>query len=77
MAHRNLRQFARTGSANKLDIHETIKRTAEKGVLDIHMQAERRNRIKILMLFDIGGSMDIHVEVLEKLFSAAKNDLKP
>ncbi len=76
MALRNLRQFARMGSEDELDIHETIKRTAKKGVLDIHMQPERRNRVKVLMLFDVGGSMDIHVEALEKLFSAAKNEFK-
>ena len=76
MALRNLRQFARTGSADELDIKETIKRTAKKGVLDIHMQPERRNRVKVLMLFDVGGSMDIHIEALEKLFSAAKNEFK-
>jgi hypothetical protein len=76
MALRNLRQFARTGSADELNINETIKRTAKKGILDIHMQPERRNRVKVLMLFDIGGSMDIHVEALEKLFSAAKNEFK-
>ncbi|CAM4149537.1 VWA domain-containing protein [Psychrobacter arenosus] len=76
MALRNLRQFARTGSADELNINETIKRTAKKGILDIHMQPERRNRVKVLMLFDIGGSMDVHVEALEKLFSAAKNEFK-
>lgn len=76
MALRNLRQFARTGSADELDIHETIRKTAEKGMLDIQMQPERRNRVKVLMLFDIGGSMDIHVEALEKLFSACKNEFK-
>lgn len=76
MALRNLRQFARTGSADELDVKETIKRTAQKGVLDIHMQPERRNRVKVLMLFDVGGSMDIHIEALEKLFSAAKNEFK-
>ncbi len=76
MALRSLRQFARTGSADELDIHETIKRTAKKGLLDIQMQAERRNRVKVLMLFDVGGSMDVHVEALEKLFSAAKNEFK-
>jgi len=76
MALRNLRQFARTGSADELDIKETIKRTAKKGVLDIHMQPERRNRVKVLMLFDVGGSMDIHIEALERLFSAAKNEFK-
>jgi len=76
MALRNLRQFARTGSADELDIKETIKRTAQKGVLDIHMQPERRNRVKVLMLYDVGGSMDMHIEALEKLFSAAKNEFK-
>ncbi|MCC3344989.1 vWA domain-containing protein [Psychrobacter sanguinis] len=76
MALRNLRQFARTGSADELDIKETFKRTAQKGVLDIHMQPERRNRVKVLMLFDVGGSMDMHIEALEKLFSAAKNEFK-
>lgn len=76
MALRNLRQFARTGSADELDVKETIKRTAQKGVLDIHMRPERRNRVKVLMLFDVGGSMDIHIEALEKLFSAAKNEFK-
>lgn len=76
MALRNLREFARTGSAEELDIHQTIKRTAEKGMLDIHMQPERRNRVKVLMLFDIGGSMDIHVAEMEQLFTAAKNEFK-
>ena len=76
MALRNLRQFARTGSADELDIKETVRRTAKKGILDIHMQPERRNRVKVLMLFDIGGSMDMHIESLEKLFSAAKNEFK-
>lgn len=76
MALRNLRQFARTGQADELDITETVRRTAKKGMLDIQMQAERRNRAKVLMLFDVGGSMDIHVEALEKLFSAAKNEFK-
>lgn len=76
MALRNLRQFARTGSADELDIQQTIKRTAEKGMLDIHMRPERRNRVKVLMLFDVGGSMDVHVDALERLFSAAKNEFK-
>lgn len=76
MALRNLRQFARTGSADELDIQETIRRTAEKGMLDIQMQPERRNRVKVLMLFDVGGSMDIHIEAVEKLFAAAKNEFK-
>lgn len=76
MALRNLRQFARIGSSDELNIHETIRKTAEKGILDIHLQPERKNRVKVLMLFDIGGSMDIHIETLEKLFSACKNEFK-
>ena len=76
LALRNLRQFARTGSDEELDIDDTIKRTAQKGLLDIQMRPERRNRVKVLMLFDIGGSMDVHVDAMEKLFSACKNEFK-
>ena len=53
-----LRQFARTGAADELDLDGTIRGTAEKGYLDIHMRPERRNAVKVLMFFDIGGSMD-------------------
>lgn len=48
----------------------------KKGMLDIYMQAERRNLTKVLMLFDVGSSMDIHIKALEKLFSAAKKEFK-
>lgn len=76
MALRKLRQFARTGSADELDIHATIKKTAQKGILDVQIQPERRNRVKVLMLFDIGGSMDSYIEACERLFAAAKNEFK-
>lgn len=76
MALRKLRKFARTGVPNELDIDSTINKTAQKGILDIHMRPERRNRVNVLMLFDIGGSMDMHIEQCEKLFSAAKNEFK-
>lgn len=76
MALRKLRKFARTGSADELDIHATIKKTAQKGVLDVQMQPERRNRVKMLMLFDIGGSMDSYIEECERIFAAAKNEFK-
>lgn len=76
MALRKLRKFARTGSADELDIHATIKKTAQKGILDVQMQPERRNRVKVLMLFDIGGSMDSYIEECERLFTASKNEFK-
>ncbi len=47
----------------------TIKETANKGYLDLIMQPERRNTIKVLLFFDIGGSMDSHIKVCEELFS--------
>lgn len=76
IALRRLRKFARSGSADELDIDNTINKTAQNGMLDIQMRPERRNRIKVLMLFDIGGSMDAHVEACERLFSAAKSEFK-
>jgi uncharacterized protein with von Willebrand factor type A (vWA) domain len=54
----------------------TIKGTAEKGYLDIQMRAERRNKISVLIFFDIGGSMDSHIKVCEELFSAARSEFK-
>ncbi|MFW2176297.1 MULTISPECIES: vWA domain-containing protein [unclassified Moraxella] len=76
MALRKLRKFARTGSADELDIDLTIKKTAQKGVLDVQFRPERRNRVKVLMLFDIGGSMDSYIEECERLFTASKNEFK-
>ncbi|MEB3766327.1 vWA domain-containing protein [Acinetobacter sp. MD2] len=76
MALRRLRKFARQGMPQELDIQQTIQKTAQKGVLDIQMVAERRNGIKVLMLFDVGGSMDAHIQQCEQLFSAAKQQFK-
>jgi uncharacterized protein with von Willebrand factor type A (vWA) domain len=76
IALRRLRRFARQGAAEELDIGGTIDSTARHGMLDIQMIPERRNRVKVLMLFDIGGSMDAHIEQCEKLFSAAKSEFK-
>ena len=76
VALRRLRKFARTGAADELDLNGTIKGTAEKGYLDIQMRAERRNAIKVLIFFDIGGSMDGHIKLCEELFSAAKTEFK-
>ncbi|MEC7118861.1 MAG: VWA domain-containing protein [Pseudomonadota bacterium] len=76
IALRRLRRFARQGAAEELDIDHTIDSTARQGILDIQLRPERRNRVKVLMLFDIGGSMDPYVEQCEKLFSAAKSEFK-
>ncbi len=76
IALRRLRQFARTGAATELDLSSTIRGTAERGYLDLHMRPERHNAVKLLMFFDIGGSMDDHVKEVEELFSAARTEFK-
>ena len=76
IAHRRLRKFARTGALDELDLDGTIRGTAHKGFLDVHMRPERRNAVKALLLLDIGGSMDWHVEQVDELFSAAKSEFK-
>src|SRR5579872_5685230 len=76
VALRRLRKFARQGAPDELDIRGTIKETANKGYLDLVMQPERRNTIKVLLFFDIGGSMDSHIKLCEELFSAAKTEFK-
>ena len=76
VALRRLRKFARTGSADELDLDGTIKGTAHKGYLDIHMRPERHNAVKVLLFFDVGGSMDWHIKVTEELFSAARTEFK-
>lgn len=76
LALRYLRRFARQGVAQELDIHATIQATAKQGILDVQLVPERRNGVKVLMLFDVGGSMDGYVQQCEALFSAAKNEFK-
>ena len=76
IALRRLRRFAREGVAEELDLDATIDGTAKQGWLDIHMRAERRNAVKVLLFLDNGGSMDPHVKVVEELFSAASSEFK-
>jgi uncharacterized protein with von Willebrand factor type A (vWA) domain len=77
LALRRLRTFARQGAADELDIDGTIDHTArDGGLLNIQLRPERRNSIKLLLLFDIGGSMDAHVKTCEALFSACKAEFK-
>jgi len=76
IALRRLRKFARTGAPEELDLDGTIKGTAHKGYLDILMRPERHNAVKVLLFFDVGGSMDWHVKATEELFSAARSEFK-
>ncbi|KZB62263.1 hypothetical protein AUP42_04765 [Thalassospira lucentensis] len=76
VALRRLRKWARTGAADELDLPGTITSTARQGWLDVQMRPERHNAVKVLMLFDIGGSMDDHIKVCEELFSAVKTEFK-
>ncbi len=77
VALRRLRRFARDGADLELDMPDTIRSTAHNGgYLDIKMIPERRNSVKVLLLFDIGGSMDDHIRTCEELFSAARIEFK-
>ena len=76
VALRRLRKFAREGAPEEFDMEGTISSTAKKAYLDIHMRPERRNTIKVLMLMDIGGTMDDHIKLAEELFSASKTEFK-
>lgn len=77
IALRKLRQFARTGAAEQLDLDGTIGATAKNaGMLDLKMVPERHNAAKVLILFDIGGSMDAYIKTCEELFSAARSEFK-
>jgi uncharacterized protein len=76
IALRRLRKFAREGAAEELDLDDTIRSTANRGFLDIKLVPERRNTVKVLIFFDVGGSMDPHIRVCEELFSAARAEFK-
>lgn len=77
VALRKLRKFARQGSEEELDLDDTIRSTASNaGYLDLKMVPERHNAIKVLLLLDIGGSMDDHIRICEELFSASKTEFK-
>jgi uncharacterized protein with von Willebrand factor type A (vWA) domain len=77
VAMRRLRKFARTGAEDELDMDDTIRSTAHNaGLLDIKMVPERHNAVKVLLFFDVGGSMDPHIKVCEEMFSAARSEFK-
>ena len=77
IAVRRLRHFARTGTPDEFDLNGTISATANNGgYLDVKMVPERKNRVKLLLFLDVGGSMDPYVEACEELFSASKSEFK-
>ena len=76
VALKRLRQWAREGAADELDLDGTIRATAEHGYLDVQTRPERRNAVRVLLFLDIGGSMDPYVQMVEELFSAARTEFK-
>ncbi len=76
LALRRLRHFARAGAADEFDLDATIRGTAAQGLLDVRFRPERRNAVKLLLLLDVGGSMDDYVAEVEALFAAARAEFK-
>lgn len=77
LALRRLRRFARSGAAEEFDLEATVAATArEGGLLDVRMRPERRNAVSVILLLDVGGSMDDHVHAAEALFGAARAEFK-
>ncbi|TBX27728.1 vWA domain-containing protein [Nioella sediminis] len=76
VALKRLRQWARTGAEEELDLDGTIRATAEHGYLDVKTRPERHNAVKVILFLDVGGSMDPHIRVVEELFSAARSEFK-
>lgn len=77
LALKRLRHFSREGLAEELDIDETIRKTSDNaGYLDIEMVPSKKNRVKVLLLLDVGGTMDDYIELCSELFSAAKHEFK-
>ena len=76
VALKRLRNWARDGAHDELDLDGTIRATAEHGYLDVKTRPERKNAVKVLLFLDVGGSMDPHIKVVEELFSAARSEFK-
>jgi uncharacterized protein with von Willebrand factor type A (vWA) domain len=76
VALKRLRRWIRSGADDELDLPGTIHATAERGYLDVRTRPERRNAVRLLMFFDVGGSMDDHVRAVEELFSAARSEIR-
>nr|MBP8113464.1 VWA domain-containing protein [Aeromonas sp.] len=73
---RKLRRWVRKGNPSELDLDDTISSTARQGWLDVKLRPERHNGVKLLVFFDVGGSMDAHVAEVQRLFSALRHEFK-
>ncbi len=77
VALRRLRQFVREGADTELDLPATVKSTADNGGwLDLRLRPERHNKVKVLLFLDVGGSMNVHAQTCEELFSSARSEFK-
>ena len=76
VALKRLRQWARHGAADELDLPATIRATADHGYIDVKTRPERRNAVKVLLFLDVGGSMDDHIRIVDELFSATRTEFK-
>ncbi|MBY8916034.1 VWA domain-containing protein [Nitratireductor sp. L1-7-SE] len=76
VALKRLRRWVREGAEEEFDLPGTVQATAEHGYLDVKTRPERRNAVKLLMFFDVGGSMDDHIRIVEELFSAARAEFR-
>lgn len=76
VALKRLRQWARHGAADELDLPATIRATADHGYIDVQTRPERRNAVKVLLFLDVGGSMDDHIRVVDELFSACRSEFR-
>ena len=76
IALKRLRQWARTGINEEIDLESTIHSTAKNGFLDVKTQPEKNNAVKVLLFLDVGGSMDSHIKKVEELFSASSSAFK-
>lgn len=76
VALKRLRQWARHGAAEELDLPATIRATADHGYIDVQTRPQRRNAVKVLLFLDVGGSMDDHIRIVDELFSAARAEFR-
>jgi len=76
VALKRLRNWARDGAQEELDLDDTIRATADNGYLDVKTRPERRNAVKVILFLDVGGSMDPYIRLVEELFSAARSEFK-
>ena len=72
LALRKLNAFVREGAEDELDLEETIRQTANNaGDLEVVVRPSRRSNLKLILIMDVGGSMDPHAVLCSRLFSAA------